>query len=368
MARKPAYDITGSYFENLRIAGHPIDVKLATHVFHDHDTYSKVAKAHHARKTDEWLVGGKLTQLNNNKLAELEDEYHALTGMSELVKEWNKPKRPDDRGSYWFSPANHLDWKAQGGPSEIQGFGSIICIPKFGVIRLAEMIVHHHSRTLTHVSGADVLFRPRHVWGRKHRRFYASYLTWIFALLVFSITGCKDKRASLERRYAEARLLFQQGYIEQPLPLAEAGFKESASYPDLNWKFRVLTAEARTRKGQYDAALEVLDPEPPSNIPSEIFWRRRITQALSLCKSGKYPRAEERFAQAAALHAEPGALDYARGRCAEFQHELKDCRKLPAAGYCAKLKPRSFSQGLCAGNSRLYGHEISPLRRSDRFE
>jgi len=79
----------------------------------------------------------------------LEDEYHALTGMSELVKEWNKPKRPDDRGSYWFSPANHLDWKAQGGPSEIQGFGSIICIPKFGVIRLAEMVVHHHSRTLT---------------------------------------------------------------------------------------------------------------------------------------------------------------------------------------------------------------------------
>jgi hypothetical protein len=143
------YDITGSYFENLRIAGHPIEVKLATNVFHNHDTYSKVAKAHHARKTDEWLVGGKLIQLKDDKLAELEDEYHALIGMSGLVKKWKNPKRPEDQGGYWFSPANHLDWKAQGGSPEIQGFGSIICIPKFGVIRLAEMLVHYHSRTLT---------------------------------------------------------------------------------------------------------------------------------------------------------------------------------------------------------------------------
>ncbi len=138
------YDITGSYFENLRIAGHPIEVELATHVFHD-DTYSKLAKAHQAGTTDEWLVGGKLMGLNDDKLAELENKYHALIGMSGLVKEWKDPKRPEDRGSYWFSPANHLDWN---GSSEIEGFGSIICIPKFGVIRLAEMVVHHHSRTL----------------------------------------------------------------------------------------------------------------------------------------------------------------------------------------------------------------------------
>lgn len=145
------YDITGSYFENLRIAGHPIDVKLATHVFHDHDTYSKVAEAHKAGHTDEWLVGGKLKQLEVGKLTELQGKYHALIGMSGLVEEWKKKteERPDDRGSYWFSPANHLNWKAQGGSSEIEGFGSIICIPKFGVIRLAEMVVHHHSRTLT---------------------------------------------------------------------------------------------------------------------------------------------------------------------------------------------------------------------------
>jgi len=167
-----------------------------------------------------------------------------------------------------------------------------------------------------------VLFRARRGRWSKYRRFHSSYLTWIIALLIFSVTGCKDKRASLEKQYTEARLLFQQGFIEQPLPLAEAGFKESVGFPELNWKFRVLTAEARARKGRYDAALELLTPEPPSNISSEILWRRRIAQALFLCQSGQYPQTEERFAQAEALHAEYGALDYARGRCAMARHEL----------------------------------------------
>ncbi|HEY1938102.1 MAG TPA: hypothetical protein VGJ33_09225 [Candidatus Angelobacter sp.] len=145
-----SYDITGSYFENLRIAGHKIDVKLATHIFHDHDTYSKVATAHQNSKTDEWLVGSKLGKLTEKQFAELESTYHALGGMSGLVKECRqKGKRPDDCGSYWFSAANHLDLKDQIGSSEILGFGSIICIPKFGIIRLAEMLVHRHSRTLT---------------------------------------------------------------------------------------------------------------------------------------------------------------------------------------------------------------------------
>ena len=142
-----------------------------------------------------------------------------------LVKEWNKPKRPEDRGSYWFSPANHLDWKTQVGSSEIQGFGSIICIPKFGVIRLAEMVVHHHSRTLRMFRVQMCSSGHGGANGGDTWRFYASNITWIIALLIFSIMGCKDKRASLEKQYTEARLLFQQGYIDQPLPLAESGYE-----------------------------------------------------------------------------------------------------------------------------------------------
>ncbi len=148
------------------------------------------------------------------------------------------------------------------------------------------------------VPGADVLIRTRHLrwWNcrrwryRRHRLSRASRLIAIIALMLISTIGCESKRASLEKRYAEARLLFQQGYTDQPLPLAESGYRDSTNYPDLNWKFRVLTAEARNRKGRFAAALEILEPEPPSNIPSEILWRRRIAQALSLCQLGKIPR------------------------------------------------------------------------------
>jgi CHAT domain-containing protein len=154
--------------------------------------------------------------------------------------------------------------------------------------------------------------------------------------------GCKDKRASLEKRYAEARLLFQQGFIDQPLPLAEAGYRESASYPDLNWKFRILTAEARTRKGRYGAAIELLEPEPPSDIPSEIFWRRRLAQASALCHSGKNSQVEERLAQAAALHAEPGALTYIRGRCAMAQHDSQAAENFLRAVIAQSSDPDPF--------------------------
>jgi CHAT domain-containing protein len=173
-----------------------------------------------------------------------------------------------------------------------------------------------------------VLLRSRYCWWWNHKRWwhYSSSLIAIIALTFFNLTSCKNGRASLEKQYAEARLLFQKGYSDQPLPLAEAGYKDSGSYPDLNWRFRVLAAEARNRKERPAAALELLEPEPPSNIPSEILWRRRIAQAMSLCKLKRYPETEERFDQAAALHAEPGALDYARGRCAEFQHKIKDAQ------------------------------------------
>lgn len=145
-----SYDITGSHFDNLRIAGHKVEVKMATQVFHDRDTYTKVAQAHETCQTDPYLLGSKLENLAGDKLIELENTYTALRGISRMVGECQvKTNRPKDRGSYHFSPANDLDLQSQIGPSEILGFGSIICVPKFGVIRLAELVVHRHSRKLT---------------------------------------------------------------------------------------------------------------------------------------------------------------------------------------------------------------------------
>jgi hypothetical protein len=145
------FDITGSHFVNLRIAGHQIDVKLATHVFHEHDTFSKLNQAHRDGKTRNWLVESGLSKLNDAELKKLESDYHALCGMSEIVKKWKQDgERSKERTSYSFSPVNHLKLEDHvGASSELLGFGSIICVPKFGVVRLAEMNVTPSCRSLT---------------------------------------------------------------------------------------------------------------------------------------------------------------------------------------------------------------------------
>lgn len=139
---EPTFDITGSHFVNLKIAGHKIDVKLATHVFHEHDTYSKIAAAHQAGNLDDWWLWSKIGKLG--KLKELEETYHAVRGVSSIARQGSQG------GTYWFSPANHLKLEDHvGASSELLGAGAFVFVPKFGVIRLAEFVVHRHCRTLT---------------------------------------------------------------------------------------------------------------------------------------------------------------------------------------------------------------------------
>lgn len=144
-----SFTISGSHFDNLRIAGHKFDVKLATHVFQEHDTHSKIANAHRASKLDEWLLGSKLARLSEKELEEVENTYHALGGMTEVLKGWKVKgeKRRDD--VIIFSALNHIKIEDHAGPNtELLGFGSIICIPKFGVVRLGELKVQKHHRSL----------------------------------------------------------------------------------------------------------------------------------------------------------------------------------------------------------------------------
>jgi hypothetical protein len=145
-----SFDITGSYFENLRIAGHQVDVKLATHEFHKHDTYSKFEQALQAKKADHLLFLSGLSELSAKQLQNLEGKYHALHGISERVAGWKRSTSKNRAGTgYLCSAAGHLDLKQHvGANSEIQGFGPIICIPKFGIVRLAEMVIHKERRQL----------------------------------------------------------------------------------------------------------------------------------------------------------------------------------------------------------------------------
>jgi CHAT domain-containing protein len=144
----------------------------------------------------------------------------------------------------------------------------------------------------------------------------------LLPLALLTSAGCGPTRASLERQYTEARLQFLQGFTEQPLQGADAGFRASTRYPDLNWKFRILAAETNARKGRVERALDLLQPEPPANAPPEVIWERILAQASALCQSHKVDEAEKPFAQAASLAgAQPdkvAELLYARGRCGIF--------------------------------------------------
>lgn len=142
-----SFDITGSHFENLRIAGHLIDVELATHRFHDCHTYSAIEDEYQKKSADELLCLAKLSQ--EPDLKALEGDYHALAGLSAAADRWknDSKKRASGNQSYWCSAANDME-KHFGKGSELKGFGCFICIPKFGVIRLAEVVIHKYCRTL----------------------------------------------------------------------------------------------------------------------------------------------------------------------------------------------------------------------------
>jgi hypothetical protein len=145
-----SYDITGSHFNNLRIAGHHVDVKLATHVFHEHDTYSKFQTACNDGTTKKLLPWGEQDDKHLDELEELEEQYHALAGLGKRAKQWKKKKpTTNPYGAYWCSAAGHLDLADYVKETELKNFGAIIVVPKFGVIRLAEMIVSKEHRSLT---------------------------------------------------------------------------------------------------------------------------------------------------------------------------------------------------------------------------
>jgi len=65
--REPSFVPIGSRFENLRIAGHKIDVDLATDVFTEHHTWTRLSEAHKSRKE----VRDEIARLTLNKTTKL---------------------------------------------------------------------------------------------------------------------------------------------------------------------------------------------------------------------------------------------------------------------------------------------------------
>lgn len=147
-----SFDITGSHFENLRVAGHVLDVKLATNRFHQYQTFSALEDDYRKGSADDILCLSKLSQQN---LTALQKDYSALNGLSDAADAWKKnttgTKRAGGNPSYWCSAANELEKLFAKGTSlentELTVFGNFILIPKFGVVRLAEGLIQKNWRS-----------------------------------------------------------------------------------------------------------------------------------------------------------------------------------------------------------------------------
>jgi hypothetical protein len=142
-----SFDITGSHFEDLRIAGHRIDLKLATHRFYEYDTYSKVKKAVRNGQAADLAPWGKLSETRLRDLEKLEEDYRALKGLSDRARRWRsmQPKDTWDDDA-WYSAASGLNLREE--TEGLKNFGAIILVPHFGVVRLAEIRIDRSFRQL----------------------------------------------------------------------------------------------------------------------------------------------------------------------------------------------------------------------------
>ena len=120
---EPSFVPLGSRFENLRIAGHRIDVELATDLFSEHHTWTKLTEAHRSKKE----VREDLERLALHKIEKLGDGGQMIA----------------------CSLARNLD-KLPGGLTR-NGHG--IYVPHFGTVYLGEYFVkaRMHRLLMLHV-------------------------------------------------------------------------------------------------------------------------------------------------------------------------------------------------------------------------
>ena len=144
-----SYDITGSYFENLKIAGYPVTVRLATDQLHAYDTYSKFEHAYHSDEGKKLLLWGDQNEKGLEELQKLGEDYPSLSSVGEMIKEWKDKKKDCPKDLYLCSAAGYLNLNEQIKEPGIRTYGGIIAIPKFGIIRLAEVMVHKDYRRLS---------------------------------------------------------------------------------------------------------------------------------------------------------------------------------------------------------------------------
>ncbi|HTQ54286.1 MAG TPA: choice-of-anchor P family protein [Bryobacteraceae bacterium] len=126
----------GSYFQNLRIAGCPVDLKLDTGKFHGLDT---------DRSTDEARQKNKSLQQAFAGLAE--GRAHVKDYLRKCFG-WLEAEAEQPRGVTTCSLVSRIE-ESEKLPEEMRPIGHVIPVRGFGFIRLAEFRITDTTRTIT---------------------------------------------------------------------------------------------------------------------------------------------------------------------------------------------------------------------------
>jgi len=128
--QEPAMHLVGSRYENLRIAGVPVNVRLAVDLFDEHETHAKMQKAYIDTKSA---------------------VYHHVHHRPKLVHEKIKPhllKAPTKGLPERLSLVKELEVESPA----FHHSGNLVYVPGFATIRLAEVELHAGSRGVTMLS------------------------------------------------------------------------------------------------------------------------------------------------------------------------------------------------------------------------
>jgi len=121
---EPESVVIGSRFENLRIAGHKVEVEL------HHELALKMKTFEHARK--EFASNSEFRKMAEHPFGD-----------------WKLPKEIDPHGVIVCSLVKELKPEKSPGIKQHGCYGHVLEIPEFGKVYLAELILTHGSKTLS---------------------------------------------------------------------------------------------------------------------------------------------------------------------------------------------------------------------------
>lgn len=132
---EPSFSLSGSHFENLRIAGTLVNIQLALDSVSGADKYSGFEKI-----ADNWLFGTTVP----DGLDSTDHNYKVVNDIATRLKKWKTSEHADKH--FWGSAVDHLALQSALKGSGLTNSGGMICVPRFGVVFLAELRVHRSHR------------------------------------------------------------------------------------------------------------------------------------------------------------------------------------------------------------------------------